>query len=148
MARGRPKGSKNKPKPGGIDKATESILARLGIQKEVVLQDIEHPLEIAQEAEAVISYVKNPKRFTQRRCNLEECGRPFATDYGSVAFCSNKCRKDHLESLGIQWNYQKTPQERWESRFPLVVGPDAYALLQQFAEHVLTNPLPDSVLSE
>lgn len=146
---GRPKGSKNKPKPGGLDKATLAIMAKLGISVEIQEKAKEEALyngAVSQEAEAVIAYVDAPKQFTPRLCR--ECQSQFLTDYGSVAFCSDRCRKAHLESLGIRWDYQKSQYERWSGRIPLVIGPEALRVLQEVSQHAAMSAPSIDVLDE
>lgn len=86
------------------------------------------------EADSVVLYVENPALFRETDCR--QCGRHFATNYGSVAMCSDKCRRDWLRNIGIEWNPNKSQDERWAGRIPLVVPPDALPLAKAALESV------------
>lgn len=84
------------------------------------------------EADSVLLYIENPNAFREAECR--ECRRYFATNYGSVACCSDNCRRAGLRKIGIEWNPTKTQAERWAGNIPLVVPPDALPLAKKVLE--------------
>lgn len=90
---------------------------------------------VSREAEAVIAYFEDPRKFAEKMCKW--CERIFAVNRGNIAFCSDECRGKHLnEVVKLEWSpNQRTPDERWAmntgGREPLIVPPTALALLHQ-----------------
>lgn len=98
--------------------------------------------ERSQQAEAVAAFMKDAKRFIKKLCG--HCEGQFATDYGCVAFCSDSCRKAHLERKGIRWSPDKAPGDRWvgsANSLPLVVPPEALEAIRQWFEEVSAKSL-------
>lgn len=146
--------------------ATEEETAQLAkIKEEKQLQQSEE--DAALEAEAVLLYFNlKGKGFYKQIC--PECGREFAYKYALAVLdtkkmkkgnqeeviaykksinkfrCSNKCRKDALARIGMEWNPDKLPEERWGMNaqmygvIPLIVAPDALEIveskIQEYAE--------------
>lgn len=81
------------------------------------------------EADATILFLENPKGFRQATC--KQCSRQFATNYGSVAMCSDQCRIQWLRNIGIEWDRTKKQEERWGRVVPLTVPPDALVLANE-----------------
>lgn len=81
------------------------------------------------EAEAVLYFMHDPTRFKQAAC--KQCDGTFMVDYPSVGYCSDRCRKAALHEIGIEWNPDKDPYERWQGRVPLTVPPQALAVIPQ-----------------
>lgn len=81
------------------------------------------------EAEATIAYWESGKVFREKECS--HCGRRFATNYASVANCSDKCRAEELAKIGIEWSPFKTQHERWGRTPPLVVPQEALDLIKE-----------------
>lgn len=87
--------------------------------------------EVSREADSLLALIERQEYFAAKIC--KQCGRPFATNFAQVGYCSNRCRRAHLESIGIPWDYRKTEEERWTAGFgkpgpqkvPLVVPPEA-----------------------
>lgn len=69
----------------------------------------------SREAEAVLAFVESPQNFTKKSCKY--CGHTFATDRANVAYCSDKCRAGALDQIGIKFDWSKSPEARWYSRF-------------------------------
>ena len=82
---------------------------------------------IRHEADSLIEYIETPHHFREKKC--KQCSRHFATNYGAVAMCSDKCRIEWLRNIGIEWNPSKSQKERWApAEIPLTVPPEALAL--------------------
>lgn len=97
----------------------------------------------SREAEAVLAYVDEPKKFTQRPCKW--CESVFAADRGSVAYCSDDCRKHALAELGIVWDPNKDPRERWD--FKLIIS-ESKVVLSETSREPLTVPPPGLVVAD
>lgn len=94
----------------------------------VVVMVDEHK-EKSRQAEAVYEFVKKPdKHWIQRQCG--NCRKSFLVNYPSVNMCSDQCRRESLEAIGIRWDPNKRAEERWApADVPLVVPPAALQLL-------------------
>lgn len=87
--------------------------------------------ECSREAESLLALIERQEFFAAKIC--KQCRRPFAANFAQVGYCSDRCRRAHLDSIGIPWDYRKTPEERWTAGFgkvsdkkvPLVVPPEA-----------------------
>lgn len=66
------------------------------------------------EAEGALFFMKmTPSRSVNKTCRRESCDNVFLTNYLSISYCSNECRRDDLkENFGIQWN-EKLAEEQW-----------------------------------
>lgn len=67
--------------------------------------------EVMREAEAVILATTTGEYFHETEC--KGCGRPFLSTYGKVTCCSKRCLKRVIESLGFDWDSNKSMEERW-----------------------------------
>lgn len=116
-----------------IKQARLAALLGLEAPKEPTRTEREHAIQVSREAEAVIMYATTPQGFKERDCKT--CGHRFAVNRASIAFCSDLCRREHLGSLGIDWDPNRTPEDRWNFRTgglePLVVPPAALTLVQE-----------------
>lgn len=99
--------------------------------------------DVSREAEATLAYADSPESFIRKDCKI--CGRSFAHTRGAVAYCSNRCRASGLEAIGIKWSWTKTAEERWApwQSEPLVVPPDALALLDELMPTAEPEPEPE-----
>jgi hypothetical protein len=92
------------------------------------------------QAEGVLLHLLKPTRFMSKKCKRPECGETFGTSYRAVAYCSDNCRARHLESqTGIRWNPHTDRYRNLDGERPLVIGPKAYAVLVEFAQHILAQ---------
>jgi hypothetical protein len=92
------------------------------------------------QAEGVILHLQKPTRFVTKKCKRKQCGELFATSYVSVAYCSNVCRGKDLESqTGIHWNPHIDRYQNLQAEPPMVIGPQAYKVLIEFAEYILAQ---------
>ena len=99
-----------------------------------------HSDEKMLQAEGVLLHLIKPTRFISKTCARPECGLVFGTSYRSVGYCSDNCRARHLESqTGIRWNPHTDRYRNLEGERPLVIGPQAYQVLVEFAKHILTE---------
>ena len=71
----------------------------------------------SREAEAVIAYLERPVAFVERSCKM--CGADFLVNRGNVTLCSDTCRANYLlREFGIDWDWNKPPNERYYYRIP------------------------------
>lgn len=94
--------------------------------------------ERALEAEAILLYFDTQgSGFTKQICPT--CTEEFAYKYkllGKNLNCSDTCRREALNKLGIKWDPNKTPEERWgmpgqkKCPIPLVVPPAALKIVE------------------
>lgn len=115
-------------RPETLVEKMAKLAASLGVE---VPEELSHLEQERREADATVLYLIEPEKFRQIQC--KQCSRLFAANYGSVAMCSDKCRREWLRNIGIEWNLSKTQSERWAGRIPLVVPPDAFLLAKQIA---------------
>lgn len=118
------------------NKKLAEILAKRGYDTQTLDLDDHAPTEsISQqslEGEAVLAYWERGREFREKDCT--QCGKRFATNYNSVANCSDKCRRDALAAIGITWSPVKTQHERWGRTPPLVVPQEALILLAEIRQ--------------
>lgn len=77
---------------------------------------------IRREAELVVKHLqmKRVPRITQ----CQNCKESFSTDYEFNKHCSDECLRRTLEKLGLKWNPDKTPEERWQAEeIPSTITP-------------------------
>lgn len=113
---------------------------------------------IRRQKESVLAYVQNSKAFDRVIC--EFCKRPFATTYARVAHCSDFCVDKHLEKLGIKFNWDKSPTERWIPKWadpeeaedlypvPLRVPPDVLEYLDASLDSLDSQDMADTLRDE
>lgn len=144
-----------RPKPSAQEKLLRSMETLFGASKEETNKLREQakltpsPDEIALEAEAVLLYFHTKgKDFIKQKCAYPKCNKTFAYKYhipNVKLMCSNECRRASFAEIGIIWNPNKSPEERWEMPgstkgiIPLIVPPAAYEIveskLQESLEH-------------
>ncbi len=110
---------------------SETRKAKLAKLLDIPMPDISKPEQEnrSREAEAVLAYASGMGGFIRRQC--KECNRMFAHTRASIAYCSDTCRAAGLERIGIKWNWLKPANERWGKFEPLVVPPEALAILDE-----------------
>lgn len=90
----------------------------------------------SREAEAVINFVKAPQTYARVTCR--SCGQEFLVNRANVALCSDRCRANELAEMGIDWDWNRSPESRWYvssqngrlTNEPLVVPPLALKALE------------------
>lgn len=94
-------------------KYNETVAQLLGMTVEEVqqLRGDEDQEDKAREVQAVHLFLENPDAFTEKTC--QECQGLFMTNYRFASLCSTRCRIMSLERVGITWNPQHTPANRW-----------------------------------
>jgi hypothetical protein len=120
------------------DKKRARLAALLGMEEPAARS--EHRPKVAsqnlsRDAESLIEFVDKPTTFARVTCRV--CGRDFLVNRANVSCCSDKCRASELETLGIKWDWSKSPEERWYvssqggklTNEPLVVPPAALKAL-------------------
>jgi hypothetical protein len=97
-------------------------------------QSAEAGLRRQLEAESVLYYVQGKGAgFKDKIC--KECELPFSSTYVAVQYCSELCRANALERLGIDWNpVGRTDSERWGNKIPKIVGPAALEAAKKVIE--------------
>lgn len=122
-------------------KANEAILKSLALAEKALGRKIDIPIETiddqVREAQAVLKYFEDKGAdFYEQDC--KHCGRTYAYKwrYRGVAYCSLQCMKDALEDIGLEWSPGKLPHERWGQTIPVVVPPEALALLKSLSPEV------------
>jgi len=100
----------------------------------------------SREAEAVLAYVDEPKKFKQRPC--KNCESVFAADRGNVAYCSDDCRKHALAQIGIIWDPDKDPRERWDFKMVVNDSGDSQLVNANVSREPLTVPPPALVVAD
>lgn len=96
------------------------------------------PSESSLQGEAVLKYWDNPKEWIEKRC--QRCDGIFATLYYAVGCCSDACRKKQLKDIGIIFNPEFTPHQRWGRVPALVVPPEVLPLVKElYQEKVLVQ---------
>jgi len=104
--------------------------------------------DASREAEAVLGYIRNPGSYDERACR--RCKGLFMSDRANVALCSDTCRAAELADIGITWDWNKEPDQRWYYAFegdtrtnePLVVGVQATAILKSESFVLPSSPVP------
>lgn len=88
--------------------------------------------DIIREAQSVVNYFESSgKDWYHVICGW--CEEPFAYIYTSkgVKYCSVPCMDSYLKSIGLFWDPNKLPGERWGRYVPAVVPPSALVVLQE-----------------
>src|SRR6266542_3443486 len=132
MPPGRPKGSRNKPKdPYEEQKNVIALLKAAGqdtseLERALVSESPEKTRketavdivletyrweESQREAESVMALAAVQEKFCMKVCKW--CERPFVTNYACVAYDKEECRALALAELGIKWEPNKPPEQRW-----------------------------------
>jgi hypothetical protein len=62
--------------------------------------------------------------------NCKGCDRVFQAEYKFVSYCSNRCRKVALQEIGIDWNPEKSIEERWKPYRPSMVVPPEVIIIE------------------
>jgi hypothetical protein len=83
------------------------------------------------EAQSVLYYFETSgKGFKEKPCKF--CKKIFAYhwDTDSISYCSIYCAKRSLQEIGLDWNPDRNPSERWGRYVPAVVPPEALQMLK------------------
>lgn len=117
-------------------KANQAILKAIELAEKALGKKIDVPIETIEdqvrEAQAVLTYFElRGEDFYEQKC--KSCGKIYAYKwrYRGVAYCSIQCMKDALAEIGIQWNPNKMPHERWGRTIPALIPPEALAILKE-----------------
>lgn len=116
-----------------------------GIDPALLNKELEESYEDKMaEAEAVLTYHRTKGRaFTHKVC--AECGETFAYswDRDAIARCSVNCMARSLEKIGLKWDPNKPPKQRWGLTAPMVVPPSALQGLTDILEAEDSNSQAD-----
>ena len=113
------------------ERVIEKMAKLYGKTVEELQQKVKDSHDVGYQAEAVLAYHDTRGRgFIERNCKW--CDKRFAANYRSVAYCSNKCRADALDKIGIKWDHTQSEEERWAGTPPLVVPPSALSIVDDF----------------
>jgi len=132
-----------------INEKLEAALGLVAKPKPRVRKEAHEDKEaIAREAEGVLLHLRRVDTLMQKECL--ECHRAFATNYHYAGRCSDDCIKASLHRVGIEWNPEKTPQERWNGpdvngEIPTIITPETLQFLKNWAMTILSwdDPKPD-----
>jgi hypothetical protein len=97
--------------------------------KEMVSDRVETNEDKTIQAVAVEEFLSTKRSFRFETCRW--CGETFAYHHrvSSVKHCSVQCNHQTLKAMGLAWNPDKSPQERWGVSVPAVVPPTALQAL-------------------
>lgn len=129
------------------DKALQLIAEYLGHSVEEPLESTE---DLIRQAEAVLNYfVSEGKGFYTKKCGTCEEIFHFAWTSKSVGYCSVQCAKKALEKIGLKWNPEKPPTERWGSIYlPAIVPPEAAKRIEFQPPPTPVEQSVDDILAE
>lgn len=88
--------------------------------------------DLMREAASVLDYHESMgDGFNQKTCKT--CKQTFYYKWNSkaISYCSINCMRKALEAIGIAWDPNKLPEERWGPYIPSIVPPAAAALVQE-----------------
>ena len=99
--------------------------------------------DVSRAAESFLDFVEQPQRYRHPTCKA--CGNTFFVSRANVSYCSDECRADALLEIGIEWNWNKPPQDRWyvvqqgskTTNEPFVVPVEAVRILKDFVDNIL-----------
>lgn len=104
---------------------------------ETVVAPVEEQQEAILEGQAVCNWFLNGgEGFKDKHCKWCGCLFMYSWDVPSVAYCTIKCMKAYLESIGLAWTPGKPAEERWGKTRPAVIGPEATALIKEMTNNV------------
>lgn len=102
--------------------------------KEIPLTAEEKSLQ----AEATLLHLANPSMFISKKC--KRCEQVFATSYTYVSYCSDSCRATAIQTqTGIAWDPRTDRWANLRAQAPLVIKPEVYSQLVEFAKAVLSQ---------
>lgn len=120
-------------KAARLEARIEALLKSRGVDPDEIPVEVPARLEtrqdIEREATAVLNVIQQPQAFRQVMC--PQCQRFFLVNYSHTNHCSSKCNAAALAQIGIRWNPDRKPEERWSGVPPLFVGPDALEALKK-----------------
>jgi len=122
-----------------LEKALKLVEETFGTKIEVPLESSE---DLIRQATAVANfYYSTEEEWYFKDCSY--CGEEFFFSWTSkgVGYCTISCAKKALEKIGIKWDPNKSPTERWGRCIPAVVPPQAVKLVQENRP----EPEPDDI---
>lgn len=87
------------------------------------------------EAELVLRHLHHLQSMQQVKC--QNCGEYFATNYEYNKHCSDECLRRTMLNLGLRWDPEKTPEQRWEGQPPSTITPVTLQVLKKWAKVIL-----------
>lgn len=118
----------------------------LALAEELFGTKIEVPTEskedLVRQATAVANfYYSTDEEWYWKNCSY--CGEEFFFSWTSrgVGYCTIDCAKKALEKIGIKWNPNKSPTERWGRCIPAIVPPEAAKIIKE----IRPKPEPDEI---
>lgn len=100
------------------------------------------------EAELVFAHLQNPLSSLEVTCKA--CGLKFRTNYKYCKHCSPNCLRESLAKMGMNWDANKSQEERWGGQIPSVIAPATLEKLREWAQVLLSSPIhpqPEQVAS-
>lgn len=92
------------------------------------------------EGELVLEGLDRPGVAKHVRC--KECNETFLTNYAYQKYCSNYCLREALAKRGIDWNPERSNEDRWKGEPPSTISPESLKSLQKWARAILEIPEP------
>lgn len=113
------------------------LAAKLGVAIEEFKDDTRDDMMLAsREAEGVLLFLQQPQKFKVSKF-CDGCGGLFLSSISAVACCSDRCRRECLRKIGIEWSKDKTQEERWGSTgIPLIIPPAALVVIRQLVQEL------------
>jgi len=111
------------------------MLESLAEQPLEAKKQTEKQAQVTREAEAVLLHLYHVKTLKQVTC--QNCDEPFATNYAYMRHCSDECLRRTLDKMGLTWDPEKTPEERWQGQPPSVVTFKTLQVLKNWAREIL-----------
>ncbi len=89
------------------------------------------------QAEGMLLHLRNlPGSMITKKCAW--CSEFFRSSYMSVAYCSDPCRAKAFEKqMGVKWTYTTDHYHSIRAERPLLIGPECYKILLEFARDLL-----------
>lgn len=87
------------------------------------------------EAELVLYSLEHVHSVMTVKC--KKCNEEFQTNYYYNKYCSENCLKEALSDRGLEWNPERSPEERWQGKPPGVIEVTTLRRLRKWAEAIL-----------
>jgi hypothetical protein len=114
----------------------EAALARaaklLGVKVDTSTIDLESIDDKMREAASVLKYFEaGGSGFYTETCKTCHGVFNYAWNVRAIKYCSPYCMNKALEAIGLSWDPNKLPEERYGRYIPAVIPPAASALVQE-----------------
>ncbi len=111
----------------------KELFPDLELPDSIKVEPTASPVSKSIQGDSVLIFLdEKGKGFKREVC--PECKQVFAARYlyrTKGLLCSDECRIASLAKRGIRWDPTKEPNERWQRRVPIIVPPQALALIDE-----------------